>query len=119
MKTNAAKRRVLQTIAGTCPGNALLCRWKLRPTATCDLCACPAETQAHIHVSAPASRARASLPTTHWQAWSLTRSGPSGTLVGGGSFAVKLRELTVDGLHGLPVPQDAMTDWISMCDELT
>jgi hypothetical protein len=48
LKTNSMKLRVLQTIAGTFPGNALLCRWKQRTTAACDLCACPAETQAHI-----------------------------------------------------------------------
>ena len=53
-KNDSAKRRILQTLAGAFPGNALLCRWKLRATATCDLCACPAETQAHIQCVCPA-----------------------------------------------------------------
>ncbi len=54
LKTNSMKRRVLQTIAGTFPGNALLCRWKQRATAACDLCAFPAETQSHIQCVCPA-----------------------------------------------------------------
>jgi hypothetical protein len=29
------------------------------------------------------------------------------------------RELTVVGLQGLPVPQDAVADWGRMCDELS
>ena len=36
----------------------------------------------------------------------------------GGGWAVH-RELTVAGLQGIPVPQDVMTDWYCMCDELT
>ena len=58
LKMDLFKRRVLQTIAGAFPGNALLCRWKLRNTATCDLCSCPAETQAHIQCVCPALKAR-------------------------------------------------------------
>ena len=77
MKTNAAKRRVLQTIAGTFPGNALLCRWKLRPTATCDLCACPAETQAHkLQWTKPSTGGPSSSP--HREG-----AGPPSTLGGG------------------------------------
>jgi hypothetical protein len=29
------------------------------------------------------------------------------------------RELTVAGLRGIPVPEDATADWHRMCDELT
>jgi hypothetical protein len=29
------------------------------------------------------------------------------------------KELTVDGLRGIPVPEDATADWHRMCDELT
>jgi hypothetical protein len=29
------------------------------------------------------------------------------------------RELTVSGLRGIPVPEDAMADWRRMCDEPT
>jgi hypothetical protein len=35
----------------------------------------------------------------------------------GGGWDVH-RELTVAGLHGIPVPQAAMGDWYRMCDEL-
>ncbi len=50
MRTDAAKRRVLQTMAGMFPGNALLYtgRWKLLPSGSCHLCGAAAETQAHI-----------------------------------------------------------------------
>jgi hypothetical protein len=36
----------------------------------------------------------------------------------GGGWTVH-RELTVAGLQGIPVPQEAMTDWYRMCDEMT
>ena len=113
MKTNAAKRRVLQTIAGTFPGNALLCRWKLRPTATCDLCACPAETQAHIQCVCPGLKGAriAAHHTLAGMVFDAVRDARRGWVVH--------RELTVVGLQGLPAPQDAMADWNRMCDELT
>ncbi len=48
MQTDAAKRRVLQTLAGAFPGNALIYQGKIRTSGACDLCGAPAETQAHI-----------------------------------------------------------------------
>lgn len=113
MKTDSAKRRVLQTIAGAFPGNALLYRWKLRPTATCDLCACPAETQAHIQCVCPCLKGAriAAHHTLAGMVFDVIRDAGRG-------WAVH-RELTVAGLQGLPVPQDAMADWGRMCDELT
>ncbi len=50
MRTDKAKWHALQTIVGSFPGNALLCRWKLQPTATCNLCSSPAEIQAQIQL---------------------------------------------------------------------
>jgi ribonuclease HI len=113
LKTKSMKRRVLQTIAGTFPGNALLCRWKQRTTAAWNLCACPAETQAHIQCVCPAlKRARkAAHHTLAGMVFNAVRAAGEGWDVH--------RELTVAGLQGIPVPVDAMTDWYRMFDYLT
>ena len=113
LKTDSSKRRVLQTIAGVFPGNALLCRWKLRATATCDLCAGPAETQAHVQCVCPVLKS-ARIAAHHTLAGMVFNAVRDA----GGGWAVH-RELTVAGLQGIPVPQDAMTDWYRMCDEIT
>jgi ribonuclease HI len=112
LKIDSFKRRVLQTIAGVFPGNALLCRWKLRNTATCDLCSCPAETQAHIQCVCPALKG-ARIAAHHTLAGMIFNT----VREAGGGWDVH-RELTVAGLHGIPVPQAAMGDWYRMCDEL-
>ena len=113
LKTNSMKRRVLQTIAGTFPGNALLCRWKQKATATCDLCACPAETQAHIQCVCPVLKG-ARIAAHHTLAGIVFKAIRDA----GGGWDVH-RELTVAGLQGIPVPADAMTDWYRMFDDLT
>ena len=112
-KPDSAKRRVLQTLAGVFPGNAILCRWKLRATATCDLCACPAETQAHIQCVCPALKGAriAAHHTLAGMVFDWVRKARGGWDVH--------RELTVSGLRGIPVPEDATADWHRMCDELT
>jgi hypothetical protein len=112
-KPDSAKRRVLQTLAGVFPGNAILCRWKLRTAATCDLCACQAETQAHIQCVCPALKGAriAAHHTLAGMVFEWVREARAGWDVH--------RELTVSGLRGIPVPEDAMTDWHRMCDELT
>ena len=112
-KPDSAKRRVLQTLAGVFPGNAILCRWKLRATATCDLCACPAETQAHIQCVCPALKGAriAAHHTLAGMVFDWIREARGGWDVH--------RELTVSGLRGIPVPEDATADWHRMCDELT
>ena len=112
LKIDSFKRRVLQTIAGVFPGNALLCRWKLRNTAMCDLCSCPAETQAHIQCVCPALKG-ARIAAHHTLAGMIFNT----IRAAGGGWDVH-RELTVAGLHGIPVPQAAMGDWYRMCDEL-
>jgi ribonuclease HI len=113
LKTNSMTRRVLQTIAGTFPGNALLCRWKQRATAACDLCACPAETQAHIQCVCPALKG-ARIAAHHTLAGMVFNA----IRAAGGGWDVH-RELTVAGLQGIPVPEDAMQDWYRMFDYLT
>ena len=113
MKTDSSKRRVLQTLAGAFPGNALLCRWKLRATATCDLCACPAETQAHIQCVCTALKGAriAAHHTLAGMVFDVVRDS-------GGGWDVH-RELTVADMLGIPVPEGAMADWYRMCDTLT
>ena len=97
LKMDLFKRRVLQTIAGAFPGNALLCRWKLRNTATCDLCSCPAETQAHIQCVCPALKG-ARIAAHHTLAGMIFNT----IREAGGGWDVH-RELTVAGLQGIPV----------------
>lgn len=112
MRTDAAKRRVLQTLAGAYPGNALLCTWKLRASGSCDLCGCPAETQAHIQCVCPALK-RARIAAHH------NLAGMTFDYIATRGQGWKVyRELTLVGLQGLPVPEDAMQDWYRMCDEL-
>ena len=112
-KNDSAKRRILQTLAGAFPGNALLCRWTLRATATCELCACPAETQAHIQCVCPALKGAriAAHHTLAGMIFDTVRDAGAGWTVH--------RELTVAGLLGIPVPEAAIHDWGRLCDELT
>ena len=113
MRTDAAKRCVLQTLAGAFPCNALLHRWKLRASGSCDLCACPAETQAHIQCVCPALK-RARIAAHHHLAGTIFDFISSA----GQGWRV-YRELTLAGLQGLPVPEHSMIDWYHKCDELT
>ena len=113
IRTDAAKRRVLQTMAGMFPGNALLYRWKLRPAGSCDLCGAPAETQAHIQCVCTALKG-ARISAHHNLAGMVFESISKA----GNGWAV-YRELTLVGLMGLPVPEAAMAAWYRMCDELT
>ena len=112
MRTDAAKRRVLQTLAGAFPGNALLYRWKMRSSGSCDLCGALAETQAHIQCVCVALKG-ARISAHHNLAGivfaSITKAGQGWTVY---------RELTLTGLQGLPVPAAAMDDWARMCDAL-
>jgi hypothetical protein len=73
----------------------------------------PAETHAHIQCVCPALKG-ARIAVHHSLAgmvFDMVRDAGRG-------WAVH-RELTVAGLQGIPVPEDAMTDWYRMCDELT
>jgi hypothetical protein len=71
MRTDAAKRRVLQTMAGIFSGNALLYRWKLRQSGSCDLCGAAEETQAHIQCACTALKGpeHAYPLSIIWQEW--------------------------------------------------
>jgi hypothetical protein len=45
MRISTAKNRVLQSMAGAFPSNAVLHKWGIAPSAACSLCGHPAETQ--------------------------------------------------------------------------
>ena len=55
MKTNKAKRQVLQTLPGMYPRNALLFKWgpSLTPSPACTLCGHAAETQTRVQCVCP------------------------------------------------------------------
>jgi hypothetical protein len=112
MRTDAAKRRILQTLAGAFPGNALLYKWKMRPSGACDLCGAPAETQAHIQCVCVALKG-ARISAHHnlaGKVFAAIAAADQGWMVH--------RELTLTGLQGLPVPAAAIVDWSRMCHDL-
>jgi len=53
METGPAKRRILQTIAGTYPGRALLHKWGRAESPKCPLCGAQAESQCLIQSLCP------------------------------------------------------------------
>ena len=112
MKAAAAKRQVLQSLAGMYPGNALLFKWGLKPSPMCTLCNQASETQAHIQCVCPALKGER-IRVHHGLAELLWGSIERATQ--GWSFH---REATVVGLSGIAVPMDAIDEWQRMCDEL-
>ena len=113
MKVVAAKRQVLQSLAGMYPGNALLFKWGLKPSPMCTLCKHASETQAHIQCVCPALKGER-IRVHHGLAELLWGSIERATQ--GWSFH---REATVVGLSGIEVPIDAVDEWQRMCDELS
>ncbi len=112
-RADLSKRCILQTLAGAFPGNAILCRWKLRPTATCGLWACPAETQAHIQCVCPALKG-ARIAAHH------TLAGMVFDWVRDANRKWSVhKELTVACLRCIPVPEEATEAWHRMCNDLT
>ena len=53
METDAGKRRLLQTLAGTYPCRSLLHRWGRADSAQCPLCGALSESQSHIQCLCP------------------------------------------------------------------
>ena len=52
-ETGPGKRRILQSIAGTFPGRALLHKWGRADSPRCPLCDAPVESQCHIQCLCP------------------------------------------------------------------
>ena len=104
-KNDSGKGGILQTLGGAFPGSALLCRWKLRATATWQLCACPAETQAHIQCVCPALKGVriAAHHTLAGRIFDTVRDAGAGWTVH--------RELTVVGLLGIPHAPCGVAGW--------
>ena len=113
MKIGLAKKQLLQSIAGAFPCNALLHKWGMVSSAACALCGAPAETQSHIQCLCPApkdSRMQAHHNLAH-RLW-------KGISVASKKFHICV-EQTVDGLRGLPQPEDQIKEWQQALDELT
>ena len=112
MKISAAKKQVLQSIAGAFPGNAVLHRWGIKPSAACALCGHPAETQSHIQCLCPAlkeARIRAHHTMAH-RLWTGIQDHTKGWTI--------VVEQTVAGLQGLPQPEGHIDDWQRAWDEI-
>lgn len=105
MKMTADKRRILQSIATFFPANAVLHRWRIIPSPSCSLCPSPCETQTHIQCVCPALRemrirAHHTLAGILWDSLEQKQT----------PFSIH-REITVDGLRGIPAPIDRLDDW--------
>jgi len=113
MKIGSAKKQVLQSVAGAFPCNALLHKWGMVSSAACALCGAQAETQSHIQCLCPAlkdARIRAHHNLAH-RLW-------KGISDASKKFHICV-EQTVDGLRGLPQPEDQIKEWQQALDELT
>ena len=113
MKIGSAKEQVLQSIAGAFPCNALLHKWGMVSSAACALCEAQAETQSHIQCLCPALK-DASIRAHHTLAQRLWK----GISDASKHFHICV-EQTVDGLRGLPQPEEQIQEWQRGWDELT
>jgi ribonuclease HI len=113
MRISAAKKQILQSIAGAFPGNAVLHKWRIVSSPACALCGHPAETQSHIQCLCPALqeariRAHHNIAKRLWQGiMAVTKEW------------VITTEQTVEGLLGLPQPEGQIDEWQRAWDELT
>ncbi len=53
MRISTSKKKVLQSIAGEFPGNAVLHKWHKISSPACTLCGHPVETQSYIQCVCP------------------------------------------------------------------
>ena len=112
MKTSACKRRVLQSLAGVFPCNAVLFKWKLADSPACLLCRGASESLAHIQCYCPALkdariRAHHNLAAKLW-----------GRLAQAPSRWEIHREVSVASLSCVEAPLDCRDTWQRTCDEL-
>ena len=113
LRNGAAKRRVLQTVAGLFPCQALLHRWGKAPSPQCLLCSGAAETVAHIQCWCPALK-EARIAAHHAIA-ALIIQALQAHNVARWQFHP---ELAVSSLRALDVPIDMHDSWNGMVDEL-
>jgi ribonuclease HI len=113
MKISTAKKQVLQSIAGAFPCNAVLHKWGRVPSAACALCGHPAETQSHIQCLCPALK-EARIRAHHNMAHRLWKGIEDST-----NEWIIVTEQTVEGLQGLPQPEEQIDAWQRAWDEVT
>ena len=112
------KTQVLQSIAGAFPGNALLHKWGMVASAACALCGAPAETV----TQSPIQRLCPALKDAHIRAHhNLAHRLWKGILEASKKFhiCVEQSQQTVDGLLGLPQPEEQRSEWQRAWDELS
>jgi hypothetical protein len=112
MRISTAKKRVMQSIAGQFPCNAVLHKWGKVPSAACTLCGHHAETQSHIQCLCPALK-EARIRAHHniaQRLWKGIKDVSRGWTI--------VTEQTVEGLLGLPQPEDGMSEWQRAWDEM-
>ena len=112
MRISTAKKRVMQSIAGQFPCNAVLHKWGKVPSAACTLCGHHAETQSHIQCLCPALK-EARIRAHHniaQQLWKGIKDVSRGWTI--------VTEQTVEGLLGLPQPENRMSEWQRAWDEM-
>ena len=112
MHPSTAKKQILQSIASAFPGNAVLSKWGVVPSAACRLCGHHAETQGHIQCFCPALR-EARIRAHHDLAQRLWKGITDAT-----KAWMITTEKTVAGLQGLPQPEDCLGDWQRAWDEM-
>jgi hypothetical protein len=105
MKISAAKKQVLQSIAGAFPYHAVLSKWGKVPPAACALCGHPAETQSHNESLYPALK-KAWIRAHHNMAHRLWKGIADFTPLSGWTIAT---EQTVARLQARPGPDTART----------
>ena len=114
MKPSASKGRVLQSLSGTYPCNAILFKWGLVPSPACTLCGGDNESLSHVQCICPALqeariRAHHNLVTLLW-----------GRLLGQASPTwVIHREMSVMSLLGMEAPLDCHDEWQRAMDDLS
>ncbi len=113
MKISAAKKQVLQSIAGVFPSNAVLHKWGVVLSAACALCSHPAETQSHIKYLCPALK-EAWIWAHHNMAQLLCKETEDST-----NGWIIVTQQTVAGLQGLQQPEEQIDAWQLAWDEVT
>ena len=113
MRHGAAKRRVMQTVAGLFPCQALLHRWGKAPSPQCLLCSGDTESVAHIQCWCPALK-EARIAAHHAIAAHIMQMLQAHN-VARWQFH---QELAVSSLRAIEVPLDMHDTWHRMVDEL-
>jgi hypothetical protein len=115
MKISTAKKQELQSIAGAFPWNAVLHKWGIAPSPACALCGHPAETQSHAQCSCPVLK-EARIRAHHNLAqrlWKGIRDASKGWII-----TTEQTVAGLQGLQGLPQPQELIPEWHRALDEL-